>query len=74
MKDIWVALINGQTKLAEKQADAMQGKLTVDTNAGGAWFQTPQGMVFLSPAGIEPVPGGGQRRIMNVTPVVIPGR
>lgn len=73
MKDIWVALINQQGRLSEVQLQNM--KETVTAVEGGVIYKTPQGLVYISPTGgMEPVPGGGQQRIMNVTPVVIPGR
>lgn len=73
MKDIWVAVINGQAKVAEEYAKNLNGKLTVDAANQGAWLQTPQGTFFLSKGGIVETPAGA------VTPVTaqrvqIPGR
>lgn len=74
MKDIWVALINQQGKIAEEQAKAMQGKLTVDTNTGGAYLQLPEGVFFISKGGMVEVPGVGQIQPIQAQRVPIPGR
>ena len=75
MKDIWLAVINGQVKIAEERAKASQGKLTVDTASGGAYFQSPEGALFyLSKSGIIDLPGGGKVQPIGAQPIAIPGR
>jgi len=75
MKDIWVAIINGQAKVAEEQAKAAQGKLTVDSANQGAWLQFPNGVFWLSKSGkpVE-VPGVGSITPVTAQPVTGLGR
>jgi hypothetical protein len=50
--DIQLAIVNGEYKLAEKLAEQRKGKLTIDTNTGGAWFTEGDRVYFITPGGI----------------------
>lgn len=58
MKDIQKAIIDGEYKLAEERAKQAQGKLTIDTNKGVAYFQQGNRVFVINPDGkVEEIGG-----------------
>lgn len=58
MKDIQKAIIDGEYKLAEKRAEQAQGKLTIDTSKGVAYFQQGNRVFVINPDGkVEEIGG-----------------
>ena len=73
VKDIWLAVINGQAKIAEELAKANNGKLTTNTATGQTFYQKGNDIFILSNQGIE-VPGVGTVQQVQAQPVQFPGR
>lgn len=58
MRDIQKAMVEGEYKLAEERAKQAQGKLTVDTAKGIAYFQQGNRVLVISPDGkVEEIGG-----------------
>jgi hypothetical protein len=59
MRDIQKAMIDGEYKIAEERAKQLQGKLTVDTSKGVAYFQQGNRVFVITPDGkVEETPLG----------------
>jgi hypothetical protein len=59
MRDIQKSIIDGEYKLAEERAKQIQGKLTIDTSKGVAYFQQGNRVFVINPDGrIEETPMG----------------
>jgi hypothetical protein len=59
MRDIQKAMIDGEYKIAEERAKQLQGKLTIDTSKGVAYFQQGNRVFVITPDGkVEETPLG----------------
>lgn len=59
MRDIQKAIIDGEYKVAEERAKQAQGKLTIDTSKGVAYFQQGNRVFVINPDGkVEETPLG----------------
>lgn len=59
MRDIQKAMIDGEYKIAEERAKQLQGKLTIDTSKGVAYFQQGNRVFVINPDGkVEETPLG----------------
>jgi hypothetical protein len=59
MRDIQKAMIDGEYKIAEERAKQLQGKLTIDTSKGVAYFQQGNRVFVITPDGkVEETPFG----------------
>jgi len=59
MRDIQKAMVDGEYKIAEERAKQLQGKLTVDTSKGVAYFQQGNRVFVINPDGkVEETPLG----------------
>lgn len=59
MRDIQKAMIDGEYKIAEERAKQAQGKLTIDTSKGVAYFQQGNRVFVINPDGkVEETPLG----------------
>jgi len=59
MRDIQKAMIEGEYKIAEERAKQLQGKLTIDTSKGVAYFQQGNRVFVITPDGkVEETPLG----------------
>jgi hypothetical protein len=51
MRDIQKAMVDGEYKIAEERAKQLQGKLTIDTSKGVAYFQQGNRVFIINPDG-----------------------
>ena len=59
MRDIQKAMVDGEYKIAEERAKQLQGKLTIDTSKGVAYFQQGNRVFVINPDGkVEETPLG----------------
>jgi soluble lytic murein transglycosylase-like protein len=70
MRDIQKAMIDGEYKIAEERAKQLQGKLTIDTSKGVAYFQQGNRVFVINPDGkVEETPLGKVNLPPTATPV-----
>lgn len=71
LRDVQKAIIDGEYKLAEKAAEANNGKLTVDTSNGVAYFQRGGQVFIVNPnGGVEETDAGTVQLPPQARPVV----
>jgi soluble lytic murein transglycosylase-like protein len=58
MRDIQKSIIDGEYKIAEERAKQVQGKLTIDTSKGVAYFQRGNNVFVINPDGTVEEVGG----------------